>query len=136
MCCWDEGPEPYENDLEEWGNREAWEDSLAEREELEAGLVLTLEVSPAELAEANRLLALDAQVRDTKRDAVLMSFTATFEDGYEVDLKVCNGDTGPWLDPVLFDAEGNEVQTLDPGEGRLDGEYAFSGYTLHVKEAA
>lgn len=28
----DESPEPYENDLEEFGNREAWEDGVADRE--------------------------------------------------------------------------------------------------------
>ena len=28
-----DGCEPYENDLEEWGNREAWEDSMAEMAE-------------------------------------------------------------------------------------------------------
>lgn len=27
-----DGPEPYENDLEELGNREAWEDAQAERD--------------------------------------------------------------------------------------------------------
>ncbi len=134
MCCWDEGPEPYENDLEEWETQRVFEDSVAEREESEPGLVGTLEVPSLELAEANRLLALDAQVQDSKRDAVLMTFTATFEDGYEVDLMVCNGDIGPWLDSVLFDSDGNEVQTLDGGD-RLEGEYGFSGYTLHVKEA-
>lgn len=28
-----DGPEPYENDLDELGNREAWEDAQAERDE-------------------------------------------------------------------------------------------------------
>ena len=33
-----DGPEPYENDLEDWGNQEAWEDAQAEmREEFEDG---------------------------------------------------------------------------------------------------
>ena len=32
MDDFDYYPEPYENDLEEWGNREAWEDAIAERE--------------------------------------------------------------------------------------------------------
>lgn len=38
MYDFDDGPEPYENDLEELGNREAWEDAQAEmREEFEEG---------------------------------------------------------------------------------------------------
>lgn len=129
--CWDDcdsdGPEPYENDLEEWGNNEAWQDARAEMAEGDEPLVAMLALDPEQAAEANRLLALTNQAPGP-RDGVLMTFTVRFEDGCEADIKVCNGDTGPWIDPVLFDADGGEIEVLSCEEGPIQGQYDFSGY--------
>lgn len=59
------------------------------------------------------LMDLDEEVIGAKRDAVLHVFTVDFGGGIEADIKVCNGDTGPWVDAVLFD-QGREVQILEP----------------------
>ena len=49
----------------------------------------------------------------TKRDGVIYETTVKFNDEYELDIKICNGDT-PWIDAVIFDKDGNQVETLDP----------------------
>lgn len=69
------------------------------------------------------MLDMDKQVSDARRDAVLHVFTVDFDDGIEADIKVCNGDTGPWIDAVLFEF-GHEVQVLEPSTILL-GEYLF-----------
>lgn len=130
-----DGPEMYENDLEEWGNREAWEDARADMAEGDEPLDAKLTLSPEDAAEANWLLALNTQSPRDGRDAVLMTFTVHFEDGCEADIKVCNGDTGPWIDPVLFDANGCELCVLQEESGEILGVYDFGSHRA-VLEAA
>jgi len=84
----------------------------------------TIRLKPDELKEANRLLALSTQERDSKEAATLMKWTAKFEDGFEADVKIVNGDSGPWSETVLFDAKGNEVGCTEVGEAIL-GESLF-----------
>ena len=53
--------------------------------------------------------------------------TETIKHGighYEVDIKVCNGDT-PYIDAVLFE-DGNEINVLEPSD-QMDGDYYFQG---------
>lgn len=56
---------------------------------------------------------------------VIETITASFEDGIEADIKVCDGES-PFVDPVLFD-KGNEICCLDVTD-TLVGEYLFSAY--------
>ena len=82
--------------------------------------------------ECNRLLD-GPCVTDTKRDAVLQKFSIPFGNGYEADIKVCNGGSGPWIDAVLFDGRGCEVAVTEPGGGPIEGEYVWQvgdTYTL------
>lgn len=62
-------------------------------------------------------------IPDVKETAVLQSYTEDLGDGYQADIKVCNGDTGPWIDAVLF-KDGHEVQVLEPSFHFL-GSYEF-----------
>ena len=55
---------------------------------------------------------------------VIQTWTAAFPDGCQADIKVCNGDNGPWIDPVLFDENGCEIQCLSPCY-RLASDYCF-----------
>jgi hypothetical protein len=88
--------------------------------------------------ELDRCLALTEALKDTKETATIHTFSGKFENGFEIDLKVCNGDTGPWIDLILFD-EGTEVcaDAPDP-EGGLLGEFElYDGedtYRLFVEE--
>ena len=52
----------------------------------------------------------------------IQTYTANFDDGLEVDIKVCKGDP-PFVDAVLY-YEGEEVQLLDVTDELL-GEYLF-----------
>jgi hypothetical protein len=66
----------------------------------------------------------DTLVEGHDPDGVLETFTFQFPGTlFEADIKVCNGDTGPWIDAVLFH-NGSEVMCLDPGTTLL-GEYEF-----------
>ena len=56
-------------------------------------------------------------------DAVLACYTVDFGEGIQADIKVCNGDSGPWIDAILFD-QGHEVQVLEPSTVLL-GSYKF-----------
>lgn len=51
-------------------------------------------------------------------------FTACFDDGMEADIKMVWD--GGFVDPVLFDPKGHEVQVLEPDADRIEGEYIFS----------
>ena len=58
----------------------------------------------------------------TAVDGVIFTFTAMFSDGREADIKVCNAETeggGPWVDAVLFEASGHEIEALEPGDSLL-----------------
>lgn len=131
------GYEPFEDDLQELSDNDAWRDSQADLHDLAGHDELRTEIaiSPAALAEVNALLSCGGQIEESKREAVLRSWTATFQDGCQVDLKICNGDRGPWIDCVLFDSDGTEIQVLEPTDGPLEGDYCFSGYTLIVQAA-
>ena len=61
---------------------------------------------------------------------VLGEFTIKFPDGYEADIKVCDGDSR-WVDSVLFDDLGHEVQVLEPSDSIL-GEYPFADHAVEV----
>ena len=74
-----------------------------------------------------RWLAMDVPVPDAGECEVLKTYTANFSDGIEADIKVCNGDTGAWIDAVLFDY-GNEINLLEP-RYTLVGEYIFDAGT-------
>jgi hypothetical protein len=69
------------------------------------------------------LVQSDEMYDGARRCDVIETFTANLGDGYEVDIKVCNGDTGPWIDPVLFH-HGWEMTCGDVGES-LGATYEF-----------
>lgn len=60
---------------------------------------------------------------DFKDGAVISTLTATFENGYQADIKICNGDT-PYVDNVLFDGNGCEIDCPEISESLL-GDYEF-----------
>jgi hypothetical protein len=62
------------------------------------------------------------QREDYKRDGVIETITATFPNGFQMDVKVCNGDT-PWIDAVLFNPNGIEIAVEQPSDGPIEGEY-------------
>lgn len=136
--CYDDGFEscdPYDgDDLAAWSDNEAWEDAQADMREMSAEETLTATLRlPAEtVVWANEVLQRIAPVDGYKSDATLEAWTARFPDGMEVDVKVVNG-SGPWLDVILFDQDGAEVQIMEHGYGSLDGEYHFSGYILVIE---
>jgi len=82
--------------------------------------------------EADTLQALDAILAkpfaddDYTNDSLIIDFTATFSGGYEVDIKVVNGDdyAGAYIDAVIFH-NGQEVFCLEPAFDKLEGEYIF-----------
>jgi len=138
MCFDDgfDGPEPYEDDLQTFSDNEAWKDAQADMAEDEEPLRASITLSADELVEADRLLALADRVEHPKDGLdVLMSWTAQFEDGCQVDLRVLNANGGPFLDVVLFDHDGCEIG-LEEGDAPILGEHAFSGYTLTVEREA
>jgi len=78
-------------------------------------------------AEENRMIQawLDSNlpVPDAGECETIKIYTATFEDNIEVDIKVCNGDTGPYIDAVMFE-NGNEIGFLEVRDTLL-GVYDF-----------
>lgn len=42
-------------------------------------------------------------------DSTIFSKTITFENGYQVNIKVCTGQSNAYVDCVLFDDKGNEI---------------------------
>ena len=58
------------------------------------------------------------------RDCTVERYTGHFEDGHFADVSVCSGQSNFFIDPVLFDKDGNEVCVLDCADTIL-GEYEF-----------
>lgn len=89
-----------------------------------------LQVSPDALDACNRILS---GSRVAGPDDVLYAFTARFDDGWEADIKVCNGDP-PFIDPVLFNNSGYEVRCLQDDGVHVEGEYHFDDSHVVVIE--
>jgi hypothetical protein len=67
-----------------------------------------IDTTPLEHAEMKKLLELDHEVTDTKRDGTIMEFSIPLWDDIECDLKLVNSGSGPYLDCVLFE-DGHEI---------------------------
>jgi len=70
-------------------------------------------VRPDELKEARRLLSLTAAEPDSKECMILMNWIVKFRDGVCAEIQICNGDTGPWLQLLLFGEDGHEMYCSD-----------------------
>ena len=82
-----------------------------------------LDIEAAEVDALNELMSKDEQVEGYRRDEIIKEWTVKIDKDYEVDIKVCNGDAGAWVDAVLF-LNGGEIECLEPSTD-LDGEYHF-----------
>lgn len=87
-------------------------------------LCATIEITPDELVEATRLLALDDGEPDSRMISTLMEWTAVFSDGIEVDLKVCNGEP-PYSEACWIDTDGQELEFQDSDDNSLLGPWQF-----------
>lgn len=58
------------------------------------------------------------------KDCTVERYTGYFEDGHFADVSLCSGQSNFFIDPVLFDKDGNEVCVLECVETIL-GEYEF-----------
>ena len=76
----------------------------------------------------------DLGLADSRAEDVIMSWTASYSDGYEIDLKLVNGadDHAPWAELVLFDPDGNETGCSDVSD-TLIGEWSIDGHELITK---
>lgn len=95
-------------------------------------------VQSAVVTEIQNFLDVDQPVPDAGLDEMMNSFTVVFGNGIEADIKFCNGDTGPWIDAVLF-KDGCEVHVLEVSD-TLEGEYPFEYegvmYIAHLRTKA
>ena len=78
-----------------------------------------------------------SRVVDRGADEVLLTVSTEVEGprpGLEVDIKVVNSESGPYVDAVLFE-NGSEVYALEPSFEQLRGEYRFEldGETILVE---
>ena len=85
---------------------------------------VTKHLHPDTVAEMQEILNIRQGIWDEAGgDEVIRTFTARFSDGYEADIKVCNGDP-PYVDAVLFDPNGCEAHVLATSDSLL-GKYLF-----------
>ena len=83
---------------------------------------VTVKISPEEAKEMQDILNIEeGRYLGSEKDT-LKTYSVVFAEGYEADIKVCNGNT-PFVDAVLF-KNGSEVQVLEIREDLL-GEYLF-----------
>ena len=90
-------------------------------------LTAKIAIEQAVLDEMKRILELPKGLEDTRNGDTIQSFTGIFENGWFADIKVCNGsdDSSPWVDCVLFDPNGNDVDFFVSEDYKLEGEYTF-----------
>ena len=85
----------------------------------------TITITNARLRELNEYLNSGPH---NDGNSVIEMWTIQFPDGHFADVKVCAGgdECQPYIDPVLFDDSGAEIESLDAGRATLQGEYQFS----------
>lgn len=97
-----------------------------------------IKVPASKIEKFNKLLAKDGEdglveALGYPTDCMIEAYTAHFSNGWDADIKMCSGDANFFVDPVLFDADGNERAVLDCGD-EYDGDYTFEvgGDTYNV----
>lgn len=63
----------------------------------------TIRIPENEAAIIQKWLDSNKPISDAGEIETVKCFTAIFDDGIEVDIKVCNSDTGPYIDAVMFE---------------------------------
>lgn len=87
----------------------------------------TIKVDPQVAQELQNLLDqpnVDLHKEKLGKFSTIANFTVRFEDGFEVDIKVCTSEDDVFIDPVLVNSSGFNVQALDPCYDLLE-EYVF-----------
>lgn len=99
-----------------------------------------IKISKEKAEELQVLLDKDSinfEKEDIEEDSVLFKGVAVFDNGFMAHIKVCSGQNNLYVDPVLFDNEGNEVYAGEPAFELL-GEYYFeykgNAYVVYVEE--
>lgn len=83
----------------------------------------TITISKAEAEQIQDWLDDDHPIPDCGHCEVVQRWTAKFNDVFEADIKLCNGNTGPYLDCILFE-NGNECDLIEPQYDIL-GDFPF-----------
>lgn len=86
-------------------------------------LTKTIKIPQQQVDEINKVLAAGEPDTQSDKDGTIYVFSVSFGNGYEVDIKVCNGDP-PYIDPVLF-LNGSDACILEPDAESIEGEYEF-----------
>lgn len=86
--------------------------------------VTTIKIDKETLDYYNLLLELDKAVEKTGRDELICKWTAEWEDGLQVDLKIVNSEDGPYIDPVVFNQQGAQIDFMEQ-QFELEGDYTF-----------
>jgi len=96
----------------------------------------SVQVSKVRVRNWQKYLNMDKAVPDAGEDEILDIITVDLGEGLQVDIKLVNNASGPYIDAVMFD-EGNECITLEPVY-HLIGDYCFkyksTKYIINVKE--
>jgi hypothetical protein len=77
--------------------------------------------------EVDGFLSGSSEVPDAGDSEVLLTVSTEVlgpREGLEVDIKVINSESGPYVDAVLFE-NGSEVYALEPSFEHIRGEYLF-----------
>lgn len=97
----------------------------------------TIKVPTLEADIIQRWLDSEKTIPDAGRCEVVTTYTAIFGGGIEADIKVCNSESSPYIDAVLFE-DGCEIALLDVSDILL-GEYIFmvdeDTYTVLVEKS-
>ncbi len=89
----------------------------------------------SQIAFYNRFLAMKQGSKEYKRDCQISSATILLDNNMSVDFNLVNGnsDSGPYLDVVLFDENGCEIESLPPFAEKMEGLYSFDKHGVSVE---
>lgn len=87
----------------------------------------TIKIDSAEATEIQEWLTSCKPVSDYGECDTIKTYTVKFDDNIEADIKVVNGDDGPYIDAVWFD-DGCEIGFLEPFYTFLGEYYFFDKY--------
>ena len=104
-----------------------------------SGRFVEIEIEQAEIERLEKTMRDGKSLDGGKGKEPTYTWTAKFQDGTEVDVKVCDAEEeggGAWSEAVLFDENGCELSCTEPDDTLAGDWYLFDGddmYIVHVK---
>lgn len=96
----------------------------------------TITITQREYEHLQSILDIEDNIDEQYEEGTYKTFSAEFDDGRSIDVKLCIGQNNAYIDAILFSDDGYEIIVLEP-DWTLLGEYEFEYQgTTYILELA